>query len=177
MTIVARGSLGTAPTVSAVKRVVHDLDPALALYDIQTVESILDVAVSQPRFNAMLLGAFAALALVLSIVGIYGVVSHSVTQRQQEIGVRVALGAQPKDVFGFVVRQGARLAMVGVAIGLSTSWALMPVLRSWLYEVEPGDPLTFVGVAGLLAAVALIATAIPARRATKVDPVLAMRAE
>ena len=103
--------------------------------------------------------------------------SYSVAQRRQEIGVRVALGAQPSDVFRLVVRQGAFLATAGVAIGLLASWLLTPVLRSWLYEIEPGDPLTFIGVAAILVAIALLATAIPARRATKVDPVLAMRAE
>jgi predicted permease len=177
MTIVVRGSLGTAQTVNAVKRAVHDLDATLPLYDVQTVNDIVDQSVAQPRFNATLLGAYAALALILAIVGIYGVVSRSVTQRQQEIGVRVALGAQPRDVFGLVVRQGLTLAAIGVAIGLVGSWLLTPVLRSWLYEMEPGDPLTFGAVAGILVTVALLATAIPARRATKIDPVLAMRAE
>ena len=141
------------------------------------MEEIVGDAVVQPRLNATLLGAFAALALLLAVVGIYGVVSYSVAQRRQEIGVRVALGAQPSDVFRLVVRQGAFLATAGVAIGLLASWILTPVLRSWLYEIEPGDPLTFIGVAAILVAIALLATAIPARRATKVDPVLAMRAE
>ena len=177
MTLVVRGSLGTAATVSAVKRAVHDLDAKLPLYGVETVDAIVDQTVAQPRLNATLLGAFAALALVLAVVGIYGVVSYSVAQRRQEIGVRVALGAAPSDVFGFVIRQGLSLAFLGVLIGLTMSWSLTPVLRSWLYEMEPGDPVTFISVAALLALVALIATAIPARRATKVDPVLAMRAE
>jgi putative ABC transport system permease protein len=177
MTIVVRGSLGTAQTVSAVKRAVHEMDATLPLYGIQTVDEIVDQAVAQPRFNASLLAAFAALALALAIVGIYGVVAHSVAQRQQEIGVRVALGAQPRDVFRLVVGQGARLAALGIVIGLAGSWLLTPVLRSWLYEIEPSDPLTFAGVAAILGSVALLATAVPARRATKVDPVLAMRAE
>ena len=175
--VVVRGSLGTAATVNAAKRAVHDLDATLPMYEIRTVEDIVGDAVVQPRLNATLLGAFAALALLLAVVGIYGVVSYSVAQRRQEIGVRVALGAQPSDVFRLVVRQGALLATAGVAIGLLASWLLTPVLRSWLYEIEPGDPLTFIGVAAILVAIALLATAIPARRATKVDPVLAMRAE
>ncbi len=177
MMVVVRGSLGTAATVNAAKRAVHDLDATLPMYEIRTVEDIVGDAVVQPRLNATLLGAFAALALLLAVVGIYGVVSYSVAQRRQEIGVRVALGAQPSDVFRLVVRQGAFLATAGVAIGLLASWLLTPVLRSWLYEIEPGDPLTFIGVAAILVAIALLATAIPARRATKVDPVLAMRAE
>jgi putative ABC transport system permease protein len=163
--------------VSAVKRTVHDLDATLPLYEIRTVEDIVGDAFQQPRLNTTLLTAFAALALALAVVGIYGVVSYAVTQRRQEIGVRVALGAQPADVFRLVVRQGAFLAVSGAAIGLAASSLLTPVLRSWLYEIEPGDRLTFAGVAAILVVIALLATAIPARRATKVDPVLAMRAE
>ena len=177
MMLVVRGSLGTAAAVSAAKRAVHRLDPALPVYEIRTFRDIVGDAVAQPRLNATLLGAFAALALLLAAVGIYGVIAHSVTQRRQEIGVRVALGAQPGDVFRLVVRQGAVLAVAGLAIGLVASWLMMPVLRTWLYEIEPSDPLTFLGVAIVLGAIALVATAIPARRATKVDPVLAMRAE
>jgi predicted permease len=177
MMLVVRGSLGTAATVSAAKRAVHGIDPALPVYEIRTFTDIVADTVAQPRLNATLLGAFAALALLLAAVGIYGVIAHSVTQRRQEIGVRVALGAQPGDVFRFVVRQGAALAAAGLALGLVASWLLTPVLRSWLYEIEPSDPLTFAGVALVLGVVALVATAIPARRATKVDPVLAMRAE
>jgi putative ABC transport system permease protein len=177
MTLVVRGTLGTAATVNAAKRTIHDIDATLPIYDVRTVDDIVGDAIAQPRLNATLLAAFAALALLLAIVGIYGVVSHSVAQRRQEIGVRVALGAQPGDVFRLIVRQGAMLAAAGAAIGLVGSWLLTPVLRSWLYEIEPGDPMTFAAVAAILIAIALIATAIPARRATKVDPVLAMRAE
>jgi putative ABC transport system permease protein len=177
MMVIVRGPLGAAEIVNAAKRSVHDMDATLPVYDIRTVDDMVGDAVAQPRLNTMLLAAFAALALLLAIVGIYGVVSDSVAQRRQELGVRVALGAQPRDVFRLVVRQGALLAGAGVAIGLAGSWILTPVLRSWLYEIEPSDPLTFVGVAGLLVAIALIATAIPARRATKVDPVMAMRAD
>ena len=142
-----------------------------------TVDTILSEAVAQPRLNATLLGAFAALALLLAIVGVYGVVSYSVTQRRQELGVRIALGAQPTDIFRLVVRQGAVLAALGVGIGVVGSWLVAPVIRSWLYGIDPADPATFALVAVMLAGVALIATAIPARRATKVDPVLAMRSE
>jgi putative ABC transport system permease protein len=177
MMVIVRGPLGTAEIVNAAKRAVHDMDATLPIYDIRTVDDMVGDAVAQPRLNTMLLAAFAALALLLAVVGIYGVVSHSVAQRRQELGVRVALGAQPADVFRLVVRQGAVLAAASVVVGLAGSWLLTPVLRSWLYEIEPSDPVTFVGVAGLLVAIALIATAIPARRATKVDPVLAMRAD
>jgi putative ABC transport system permease protein len=177
MMLVARSSLGTAATVSAAKRAVHSLDAELPVYEVRTFGEIVGDAVAQPRLNATLLAAFAALALLLAAVGIYGVIAYSVTQRRQEIGVRIALGAQPADVFRFVVRQGAALAAAGLAIGLVASWVLTPVLRSWLYEIEPTDPLTFIGVALVLGVIALVATAVPARRATKVDPVLAMRAE
>jgi predicted permease len=177
MMVIVRSTLTTEAVVNVAKRAVHDVDETLPMYDVRTVEAIVDEAMIQPRFNTMLLAAFAALALVLAIVGIYGVVSHSVAQRRQELGVRVALGAQPRDVFRLVVREGATLAGAGVVIGLAASWFLTPVLRSWLYEVAPGDPITFLGVAALLVTIALVATAIPARRATKVDPVIAMRAE
>jgi putative ABC transport system permease protein len=177
MMVVVRSPLGTAAAVGATKRVIHEMDPALPVYEITTIDDIVGATVAQPRLNTILLGAFAALALLLAIVGIYGVISYSVSQRRQEIGVRVALGAQPGDVFRLVVRQGAALAAAGIAIGLIGSWLLTPLLRSWLYEIEPSDPGTFAGVAAILGLIALVATTIPARRATKVDPVLAMRAE
>jgi predicted permease len=177
MMVVVRDSLGMAATVGAARRVVHELDASLPMYEVSTVDEIVAATIAQPRLNTILLGSFAALALVLAIVGIYGVISHSVAQRRQELGVRVALGAQPADVFRLVVGQGAALAAVGIAIGLVGSFLLTPVLRTWLYEIEPSDPVTYAGVAVLLGIVALVATALPARRATKVDPVLAMRVE
>ena len=129
------------------------------------------------RFPMILLGIFAALALVLACVGIYGTISHSVTQRVHEIGIRMALGAEKRDVVRLVLRGGMSMTMMGVSIGIAAAFALTRLLSSLLYGVKPTDPLTFITVSLILAAVALLACYIPARRATKVDPVVALRHE
>ena len=133
--------------------------------------------VAQPRFRTWLIGIFAALALMLAAVGVYGVMSYSVTQRTSEIGIRVTLGAQPWDVFRIIVGQGFKLALVGVGVGLIAALILTRTLQSFLYGVSASDPLTFAGVAIILIAVAAAASFIPARRATRVDPTVALRYE
>jgi len=129
------------------------------------------------RFQMMLLGLFALLALVLAAVGIYGVISYSCSQRVHEFGIRLALGAERRDLLRMVIRQGAKLGLVGVCVGIGGALVLTRFLSSMLYGVKPTDPFTLLGVSLILAAVALLASYIPARRATKVDPMVALRYE
>jgi len=134
-------------------------------------------SIAQPRFRTLLLGLFGALAVALAAIGLYGVLAYTVTQRTHEIGIRMALGAQMRDVLSLIVRQGMTLAVAGVALGLMAALALTRVLSSMLYEVKPTDPITFGSVALLLTAVAFLACFIPARSAAKVDPMEALRYE
>jgi putative ABC transport system permease protein len=144
---------------------------------IATMERIVAVATAETRFYSWMLGVFALLALTLGAMGIYGVMSYSVAQRTHELGVRLALGAQSGDVLRLVVRQGMRLTLLGLVLGLAASLAVTRLLAGLLFGVSATDPLTFVSIAVLLALVALAACWIPARRATKVDPLVALRSE
>jgi predicted permease len=175
--LVVRTSSDPLASAAAVRREAQSLDSAAPVWDVNTVEQTLGRTVAQPRFNLILLGLFAVVALSLASVGIYGVLANAVRQRTQEMGVRMALGASPGAVFRLVIRQGMGLAGVGIVIGLSGAFALTRYLESLLYEVKPTDPLTFGGGALLLLGVALLACWMPARRATKVDPLVALRAE
>jgi putative ABC transport system permease protein len=163
--------------VAAVRRTMQSIDKDRPVFGVRTFESVISEAVAGPRFRAFLLGVFAAVALILAMVGIYGVMSYSVEQRTQEIGTRMALGAQGSDIFKLVIGQGMALAFVGVGIGLVASFALTRVLSQLLFDVKPTDPLTFTVIALLLIGVALVACWIPARRATKVDPLMALHCE
>jgi predicted permease len=177
MTLVVRGRGDVAAIVTTIRDVVHEIDPGLPLYSVQTMQDIVDQSTAQPRLNKTLLGMFAGAALLLAGLGIYGVVSYSVAQRRQEIGVRVALGARPGDVMRLVLGEGARLAGIGVAIGVLAAVFATRLIQSWLFEIGRVDPLTFTCVAAGLVVVSLAASYIPARRATKVDPLLAMRTD
>jgi putative ABC transport system permease protein len=141
------------------------------------MQEIRAESVSSERLNLTLLSIFAGIALVLAIVGIYGVMSYSVTQRTHEIGIRMAIGAQTADVFRMILGQGMILALIGIGIGLVGAFALTRLMTTMLFGVAPTDPLTFAVIAGLLAAVALLACYLPGRRATKVDPVVSLRYE
>jgi putative ABC transport system permease protein len=141
------------------------------------MDSTIAESVAEPRFRTWLLSAFAVAGLALTLIGIYGVISYSVSQRTQEMGIRIALGAQAADVRRLILSQGVRMALLGAAIGLLGSLGLMRLLTSQLYEVKPGDPLTLIGAALVMLAVALCASYIPARRATRVDPIIALRHE
>ena len=141
------------------------------------MNEVMSESVGQPRFMGVLMCVFAGLALMLASIGLYGVISYSVTQRTHEIGVRMALGARPMDVLKMVVGQGLRHALLGVAVGLAASFAATRLLRSMLFGVQPTDPVTFIAVSVVLTMVTLVASYIPARRATKVDPMVALRYE
>jgi predicted permease len=142
-----------------------------------TMEAELKEGIAAPRFRTLLLGLFAGLAVCLAMAGVYGVTSYAVSQRLNEIGLRMALGATPRAVLGLVLKQGVTLALAGLALGLAGAAAAARLLTSFLYDVTPGDPVTYLGVAGLLLGVAIAASYFPARRATRVDPLTALRGE
>jgi putative ABC transport system permease protein len=176
-TLVLRGSSDASALVPAVREAIRDLDPDLAVASVRTLDSLVSRSVAQPRFRALLLGAFAALALLLSAVGIYGVLATAVTQRTREIGVRMALGAERKDVLAMVVGQGMKLVMVGMGAGLLGSLALTRILSGLLYQVSATDPFTLAGASVLLGCVALLACGVPAYRAARIEPMSALRVE
>jgi predicted permease len=177
MFLAVRTSSDPAALAGAVVREIHAVDPDVAVYGIRTMQDRLYDSLARQRFASTLLGAFAAFALLLAAVGIYGVMSYLVTQSTHDIGLRVALGAQPGNILGLVVRQGMELAAIGILAGLAGAAALTRVMASLLFGVSATDAVTFGAVAALLAAVAFAATVIPARRATRVDPMVALREE
>ena len=162
---------------AAMRREVRAVDPQLPLFEQQTMEAMYRFSMWEQRLYGAMFGSFAAVALLLAAVGLYGVMAYMVTLRTHEIGVRMALGAQRRDMLRMVVRRGITLAALGVAIGLVGSFAVTGMLRNFLYGVTPGDPVTFIGIPLVLALVALLASWLPARRATRVDPMLALRYE
>jgi putative ABC transport system permease protein len=177
ITVVMRTRGDPALPLEAARATVLSLDRDLPIYDAFTLESMVDRTLGQPRFYVLLLSIFASLAVVLAVVGIYGVMAYTVQQRTREIGIRIALGATREHVIGMVVRRGLVMALIGIALGTAGAWAMTRVLKSLLFGVGERDPLTFALVAVLLAAVALFASWLPARRAARVDPLRAMRAE
>jgi predicted permease len=175
--VTLRSQNNPSTVMSALRRDLRELDPALPLAKIRTMDEVMAAAQSRPRFLTLLLTLFASVALILAAVGIYGVISYSVAQRTKEFGVRMALGAQRGDVLGIVLGRGMVLTLVGIGIGLVGAFTLTRFLSTLLFGVTPTDPVTFVVVSVLLAAVACLASYIPARRATKVDPMVALRYE
>jgi ABC-type antimicrobial peptide transport system permease subunit len=149
----------------------------LPVFNVSTLDQYMASSVAEPKFSALLLGLFAGLALILSCIGLYGVMSYVVAQRTRELGIRMALGAQTRDVLKLVIRQGIGLTLLGSAIGVAGAVALTRMMKSWLFGVSPTDPLTFAVAALLLTIVALLSCWIPARRATKVDPITSLRSE
>jgi len=160
-----------------VRRQVMVVDKDQPLFSLQAMQEVVADSVSNRAFQTVLLSLFAAVAMTLATIGIYGVMSHSTAQRTREIGVRMALGAQKRDTLRLVVSQGMFLALLGVSIGVIGALALTRFMSSLLYGVKPTDPMTFIGVSLVLAAVSLVASYVPARRATKVDPLVALRHE
>ena len=177
LNLAVRTQAESASFGAALRRAVTAADAELPVFELRTMEERLYDSVAQPRFRTTLLGIFAALALVMAVVGLYAVLANAVAQRRREIGVRVALDAQRRDVLNVVVGQGMRLTLLGIGIGLVAALALSRVLQTLLFEIKPTDPITFAAIPLILVFAALLACWVPARRATKVDPMEAPRYE
>ena len=175
--LVIRTTTSPASVANMLRAEVHRLNPDTPITEIRTAEQILDDDRTQPRFRGVLLGLFAALALALAAVGIYGVLSYSVSQRTQEIGIRLSLGAAQRQIFWMVLRRGIGLVLAGTAIGIAGAAASSRLLSAALFEISPLDAASFVAVPLIVIVVALVATCVPARRATRVDPLTALRFE
>jgi putative ABC transport system permease protein len=177
MTVLVRTQKDPIALVPALRGAVLSIDPNQPITSIKTMENIVSDSIAQPRLSMMLMGLFGVLALLLATVGIYGLLSYAVTQRTQEMGIRMALGARMTDVLSLILKQGMMLVLVGEVLGLLGAFALTRLLRALLFGVTPTDGPTFILVSALLTAVALLACYLPARRATKVDPLVALRYE
>jgi putative ABC transport system permease protein len=178
MTVAVR-SVGRQPAalLALVRREIAAVDPNVPIADIRTMQQMVTSSVAPWRFTMTLLSVFAGVALLLASVGIYGVLAYSVNQRRREIGIRMSLGAQRRDVLQLFLSQGLAVTLLGIVIGLSGAWALTRIMRSLLYSVSPTDPLVFLAVPLLFAAVALLASFFPARKASRVNPSIALRSE
>jgi putative ABC transport system permease protein len=177
MSIAVRSTASTSVVASLVRTEVRNIDPGLPVDATTPLADVLSASVSEPRFRALLVAAFAGIAIVLATVGIYGLISYSVTERTRELGIRMALGAQARQVVLPVLREGMTLALGGVAIGLAGSVAATRTLSGFLFGVGATDPLTYLSVSAFLLAVALLASYVPSRRVLRIDPLVALRAE
>jgi putative ABC transport system permease protein len=177
LAIIARTPAEPAAMTATIQAAVHQLDKDLPLYAVRTMDQVLDTSMARERMSMLILIVFATVALTLASVGLYGVVAHGVTERTHEIGVRMALGAEPRHVLGLVVRQGLSMALIGTAIGVAGAMALSRTVQGLLFGVTATDPATFAAVIAMLLGVALVACYVPAWRATRVDPTTALRAE
>jgi putative ABC transport system permease protein len=175
--VVARTAGDPMSVAGAVRGEIRQMDASLPVANVRSMDDVVATALATPRLTGFLLSAFAAIAMSLAAVGIYGVLAYLVSQRTQEIGIRLALGADRSQVRGMVLRQGLSMAAVGIVVGLLAAFTLTRLMRSLLYEVRPNDPITFVAVAAALLLVALVASVLPARRATRVSPMIALRTE
>src|SRR5262249_11513713 len=177
MTILVKTTGDPLSLVSPIRYELKQMDRELPMASIASMDQLLSDSISRSRFTMFVLGVFAAIALILTAVGIYGVIAYSVAQRTHEIGIRMALGAQRGNVLGLVLGQGTRLTLIGVGIGAVAASVLTRLMSSLLFGISATDPITFVAVIVMLAAVALLATFVPARHATRVSPVVALRYE
>ena len=175
--VVVRSSMSTSSVAAGIRLAVHSIGKNLPVTDVQSFPDVLGASVAQDRFRTLLMASFGAIALLLAAVGIFGVMSYTASRRTHEIGIRMALGAQKRDVLWMVVQHGLRLALIGAGIGIGGALVLTRFLAGLLYGIKPTDPLTFITVSLILIAVALVACYIPARRAAKVDPMVALRYE
>jgi putative ABC transport system permease protein len=175
--VVRTTTVDSLAVLPGVKAQVRGVNPDQPVSQIRTMEQVLGESLAQRKFSLILMGIFAGLSVLLAAVGIAGVMAFMVAQRTQEMGIRMALGAQRNDVFALVLRQGMRMALLGLAIGLAGAFGLTRLLSGMLYGVKPGDPLTFAIVSGFLVGIALLACWLPARSATRVDPMVALRYE
>jgi len=172
-----KSSVGPAALTSAVRAVVNGIDKDQPIAETTTMEQLVSDSVATRRVTLVLLGLFSGLALLLAAIGIYGVISYSVAQRTQEIGIRVALGAQRSSLMSMILKQGLRTALLGIGIGLVAALGLTQLMKSLLFGIGATDPLTFISVAATLLFVALAASYLPARRAMRVDPLVALKYE
>jgi putative ABC transport system permease protein len=177
MVMVARTSGDPMGLAQAVEHTVHQIDPAQPVADVRPMDAVMDQALAEARFQTVVLGVFALVAFTLSAVGIYGLISYDVTERTRELGIRIALGAEPPHILRLVLGQGARLAVYGIAAGLAAAYGLTRMMASMLYEVHPADAYTFAAIAVLLGLVALVASYLPSRRAMALDAVTALHHE
>ncbi len=177
MSLVARTASDPAGMIRAIKNQIYAIDKDQPIYKIRTMQQAVLDSQSSPRFNLIVLGIFAAVALLLAAAGIYGVISYAVTQRTREIGIRIALGAERSDVLRLVIGQGTGLATTGVAVGLGAAFALTRVMSTLLFGVSATDPAIFASASLFLAVIAIVASYIPARRAMQVDPTVSLRSE
>jgi ABC-type antimicrobial peptide transport system permease subunit len=177
MIVFVRATRDAASIGNDVRRAVHDVAPQLPVYDMQTMTQRGATATAEERFRATLLSTFAIVALSLAAIGIFGVLSFAVTARTREMGIRIALGAERANVQWLVIAEGLGLVAVGIVLGLASAFAATRVLRTFLFDLTPSDPITYLAIVALLIATAVLASWIPGRRAARVDPVIALRAE
>ena len=175
--MVVRSDLNLASVAATIRHEVREVDRDLPVTDIVSMSDLIDTSVAQPRFRTWLLGSFAVVALVLAAAGIFGVISYSVSRRTHEIGIRVTLGASPANVMRLILTESARLVLIGFAVGIPVSFVLGRFLSNLVFRIHAADPTTFTAVAFLLFTVATLAAYVPARRATRVDPMIALRHE